>query len=115
MKPGDHVVKKLLHDGFLHFENFRKKLSCEISYYTLLKMFFYYINGRIGKYEWKESIVAMIRKHPGLMDEFQRYVSVFENVQVSRSEVEEEDEVQRIETKGSQDREGKVSQQVNST
>ncbi|KAG6741526.1 hypothetical protein POTOM_054788 [Populus tomentosa] len=67
-------------------------------------MFFYYINGRIGKYEWKESIVAMIRKHPDLMDEFQRYVSVFENVQVSRSEVEEEDEVQRIETRGSQDR-----------
>jgi hypothetical protein len=37
-------------------------------------MVFYYINGRIGKYEWKERIVAMIRKHPGLMDEFQRYV-----------------------------------------
>lgn len=104
VKPGEHVVKKLLHDGFLLFENFQKKLTCEISCYTLLKMFFYYINGRIGKYEWKESIVAMIRKHPDLMDEFQRYVSVFENVQVSRSEVEEEDEVQRIETRGSQDR-----------
>jgi paired amphipathic helix protein Sin3a len=74
VKPGDHVVKKLLQAGFLLFENFRKKLSCEISYYTLLKMVFYYINGRIGKYEWKERIVAMIRKHPGLMDEFQRYV-----------------------------------------
>ncbi|KAL3567698.1 hypothetical protein D5086_030349 [Populus alba] len=104
VKPGDHVVKKLLNDGFLLFENFRKKLSCEISYCTLLKMFFYYINGRIGKYDWKESIVAMIRKHPDLMDEFQRYVSVFDNVQLSRSEVEEEDEVQRIETRGSQDR-----------
>ena len=29
-------------------------------------MFFYYINGRIGKYEWKERIVAMIRKYPGV-------------------------------------------------
>jgi len=101
------VIKKLRQDGLCLFEKVRKRLSCENSYYKFLKSIFYYTNRMIQKDEWKERIAAVIGKHPDLMDEFQRYVTDSENVHVSRKKDEEEDEGQKIETRGCKKRDKK--------
>ncbi|KAJ6302372.1 hypothetical protein OIU77_016457 [Salix suchowensis] len=64
------VIKKLRKDGLCLFDKVRKRLSCDNTYYKFLK-------------------------HPDLMDEFQRYVTDSENVQVSRKKDGEEDEGQK--------------------
>ncbi|KAJ6298925.1 hypothetical protein OIU76_019983 [Salix suchowensis] len=89
------VIKKLRKDGLCLFDKVRKRLSCDITYYKFLKVIFYYTNRKIQKPEWKERIAVLIGKHPDLMDEFQRYVTDSENVQVSRKKDGEEDEGQK--------------------
>ncbi|CAK7328443.1 unnamed protein product [Dovyalis caffra] len=104
---GKVVMEKLFEDGLCFFEKVRKKLSCKISYRTFLKLFFYYTTGKLRKAEWNERIAAVIGKHPDLMDEFRLYVRNCEKVQVFRKKFEEEDEVQKIETRGCKQRDRK--------
>ncbi|KAJ6424229.1 hypothetical protein OIU84_025082 [Salix udensis] len=91
----------------------RKRLSCDNTYYKFLKVIFYYTNRKIRKPEWKERIAVLIGKHPDLMDEFQRYVTDSENVQVSRKKDGEEDEGQKIETRGRKKRDKKKRKNLN--
>ncbi|KAF9666113.1 hypothetical protein SADUNF_Sadunf16G0194900 [Salix dunnii] len=101
------VIKKLRKDGLCLFEKVRKRLSCDNSYYKFLKLIFCYTNRKIRKPEWKEGIAVLIGKYPDLMDEFQRYVTDSENVQVFRKKDKEEDEGQKNETRGCKKRDKK--------
>ncbi|KAJ6754614.1 PAIRED AMPHIPATHIC HELIX SIN3-LIKE PROTEIN-RELATED [Salix purpurea] len=107
------VIKKLRKDGLCLFDKVRKRLSCDNTYYKFLKVIFYYTNRKIRKPEWKERIAVLIGKHPDLMDEFQRYVTDSENVQVSRKKDGEEDEGQKIETRGRKKRDKKKRKSLN--
>ncbi|KAJ6751318.1 hypothetical protein OIU85_001814 [Salix viminalis] len=107
------VIKKLRKDGLCLFDKVRKRLSCDNTYYKFLKVIFYYTNRKIRKPEWKERIAVLIGKHPDLMDEFQRYVTDSENVQVCRKKDGEEDEGQKIETRGRKKRDKKKRKNLN--
>lgn len=81
VKASDSEAEKI-REGIGFFEKVKKRLPCEMSHKTFLKLFFYYSKGKIGKAELVKMVANLIGNYPDLMSDFYNFWRNCESVNV---------------------------------
>ncbi|KAJ6754669.1 SIN3B-RELATED [Salix purpurea] len=81
VKARDGEAEKI-REGIEFFEKVKKRLPCEVSHMTFLKLFFFYSKGKIRKAEFVKTVASFIGNYPDLMGDFDNFLRNCESVNV---------------------------------